>query len=236
MTLRSIFLDLDHTLLDTDSGDEKAYELTMDLAGQENPSLDLPRLQETYMGILAERPFSPDGEVVESWRRKLWHEALMEQNCDDFTLAVKLHDLYYDKRVDFFEWFAGVPEMLADLRKNYKLIIITNGDSKIQWPKLNKVEAVKHVDGIIVSGDTDIHKPDKAIFDMACELADCEATQAIHIGDSLKTDIQGGINAGLKASIWVRPEGTTRKADDPEPHFEIECAIQLPEVIEQLEN
>lgn len=38
----------------------------------------------------------------------------------------------------------------------------------------------------------------------------CAAAQAVHIGDSLKADIQGGINAGLAATVWVCPPSATQ--------------------------
>ena len=52
---------------------------------------------------------------------------------------------------------------------------------------------------IIVGGEEVLEgrpeKPAASIFMKACEMAGCEPAEAIHVGDSVASDIQGGINA-----------------------------------------
>ena len=42
-------------------------------------------------------------------------------------------------------------------------------------------------------------KPDASVFHKACKMVGCEPSEAVHVGDSLSTDILGGQNAGLGA-------------------------------------
>lgn len=58
--------------------------------------------------------------------------------------------------------------------------------------------------------------------------------QAMHIGDSLGADIQGGINAGLGATIWVDPLGKPLPHGAPRPTFIVKHVAELLWVLDQL--
>jgi len=44
-------------------------------------------------------------------------------------------------------------------------------------------------------------KPDAKIFEVAMSAAACAANEMIHIGDSIETDVNGALNAGV-TPIW----------------------------------
>ena len=60
---------------------------------------------------------------------------------------------------------------------------------------------------MVCSYDIGIPKPDPRIFQHTLTLLEVDASEAVMIGDSLKADIEGAINAGLEA-VWVDNEGT----------------------------
>ena len=80
-------------------------------------------------------------------------------------------------------------------------------------------------DRILVGGEEVLagrkEKPDPGIFLKACELAGCTPAEAIHVGDSLTTDVQGGINAGVRATVWINRHGKERPAGAAEPTFTV---------------
>ncbi len=55
------------------------------------------------------------------------------------------------------------------------------------------------VDAIVVSGVVGIEKPDPRIFDMALRAMDVRPTEAVHVGDSLRFDVDGATTAGIEA-------------------------------------
>ena len=56
-------------------------------------------------------------------------------------------------------------------------------------------------------------KPEKRFFDLVFDaIPDFDPTEAIVIGDSLSSDIQGGINAGLD-TCWYNPKGKPAPTD-----------------------
>ena len=52
------------------------------------------------------------------------------------------------------------------------------------------------------------------------------------VGDSLSSDIKGGINAGIK-TVWVNPEH--KNCGDIRPDYEIESLSQLEALLEELQ-
>jgi N-acylneuraminate-9-phosphatase len=234
--LKAAFLDLDHTLCDTDGIDEGVYAYTLDLAKAAAPQLDTPSLRAEYQGYIDRSPFSDDPAMpVGVWRTELWRRALATQGVDDAALAAHLHDSYYRYRKGVFCFRPGVPEMLCELRKSWTLIIITNGDASIQRPKLAGCRAEEYVDGIVVSGEQPVKKPHPDIFLTACKMANCEVHEAVHVGDNLGSDIQGGINAGLAATIWLPPPGAPADPQ-PRPDHIIQDILELPELLHQLQH
>jgi FMN phosphatase YigB (HAD superfamily) len=55
--------------------------------------------------------------------------------------------------------------------------------------------------------------------------------QAVHIGDSLAADVQGSVNAGLAAAIWINKKGTLPDGHLPSPHFVVSHVTDLPKVL-----
>ena len=62
------------------------------------------------------------------------------------------------------------------------------------------------------------------------------AAQALHIGDSLTSDIQGGINAGLGATVWISPTGATAPQEGPQPTYTIMHITELLPLLDQLDS
>lgn len=58
--------------------------------------------------------------------------------------------------------------------------------------------------------------------------------QALHVGDSLSSDIQGGINAGLGATVWISPTGATAPQEGPQPTYTIMHITELLPLLDQI--
>jgi len=56
-------------------------------------------------------------------------------------------------------------------------------------------------DALIDSGLVGVEKPDPRIFEMACERTHAKPEQALHLGDTMATDIDGAHNAGMRAAL-----------------------------------
>jgi FMN phosphatase YigB (HAD superfamily) len=95
----------------------------------------------------------------------------------------------------FMPEVAGMLQHLAS--KNIAAVIITNGHHKVQRDKLAACDAAAlfpEPAKVIVGGEEVLEgreeKPAVTIFAKACEAAGCTPEEAIHVGDSLATDVQ----------------------------------------------
>jgi FMN phosphatase YigB (HAD superfamily) len=71
-----------------------------------------------------------------------------------------------------------------------------------QQSKLAECGLTHLVDRLFVSADIGHTKPDKAAFASVLSRCACDAQHAVMVGDSLTTDIEGALSAGLHP-VWL---------------------------------
>ena len=116
--------------------------------------------------------------------------------------------------------------LLDRLKPLFKLVLITNGAVHIQNRRLEKSHMAHYFDGIYISEQMGCAKPDPAYFHQV--LADLNVTdlrQVLVIGDSLTSDVQGAVNAGLDI-CWFNPHHKENTAGLP-VSYEIDRIGQL---------
>ena len=83
------------------------------------------------------------------------------------------------------------------------LCCVSNADSDALTTALNKHGL--RFSAVVSSEEVRAYKPDPAIFEQALDRMDVAPHEAVHIGDSLHSDIRGAKALGIPA-IWVRRE------------------------------
>ncbi|MFF4874058.1 HAD family hydrolase [Streptomyces sp. NPDC000961] len=127
---------------------------------------------------------------------------------DTFGLDAPAADLwqeYVDLMAATVTCRADVLEGLAHLRATgWTIGIVTNGAGDIQRAKLAATGLADLVDGVAVSGDLEIRKPDLRLFELAASRCGVSlADGGWMVGDNAAGDIGGGHQAGLR-TIWLR--------------------------------
>lgn len=148
---------------------------------------------------------SPAIEKLHSWaplyRVAVWREALSQQGIEDDALAEELaHKFFKERRV--FPRYPEVDELLRKLSDNYKIGIVTNGVPDLQKDKLDGCGLRHWVSGTVISGECNVGKPDKRIFEFICQQLGVAPSECVMVGDNPERDIAGANNAGMK-SVWI---------------------------------
>ncbi|MDQ1596810.1 MAG: putative hydrolase of the superfamily [Microbacteriaceae bacterium] len=133
----------------------------------------------------------------------------------DLDLADDAHaDRWFDEyRIEYERSWAlhddAIP-CLEQLRAEGRRIgIITNGDLAFQQSKVKRVGLAPLVERVIASGDLGVAKPDRRIFEHACQMFGVAPADAVYVGDRLATDAIGAAEAGL-IGVWLdRPRAAT---------------------------
>ena len=90
---------------------------------------------------------------------------------------------------------------------------VTNGVSATQLNKLRLSGLAETMDGIFISEDIGVPKPDRAFFEYCLErVEEKDRSRILIVGDSLTSDIKGGVQAGI-ATCWYRPDGAVNDTD-----------------------
>ncbi|AVW93754.1 HAD family hydrolase [Vibrio parahaemolyticus] len=238
--LKAIFFDMDETLCGTSQADKAAGQKFAAWIQQTYPQVSDPQaflqryLQGVYKKLNAEFPqlvaLLPDENA---FRCGLIQTILAEDGIHIDAEQAQQAQHYFDSaRMGAFTFFPGVKEMLTDLRKHYKLVVITNGPIFSQHPKLKATQMDEWVDHIIVGGEEPEEKPAASIFQKALNLVDVKPEETLHIGDSLAADIAGANNMGI-LSVWVNATGASNPTEIT-PNFEIRETVELKEILKTL--
>ena len=190
-----ILFDADNTLLNFDAAESKA-------------------LAETLVNYGIE----PDAETVQTYRtinEELWRqlekgqikrEKLMAERFTRFLKAVDAAGDGAEMNRFYLEQLSTHPDLAApnvldvmkELAEVATLAVVTNGFDRVQSRRVAESGLKEFVEEVFVSEKLDSEKPNRKIFDTALRSLGVENRERVlMVGDSLTSDIQGGINAGL---------------------------------------
>ena len=123
----------------------------------------------------------------------------------------------------------GVEELLRELDGKFKMMLITNGLKSVQRPRLKNSTIKNYFEDIVISEEVGSAKPDSKIFDIAfSKMNNPEKTKVLMIGDSLSSDIQGGINYNLD-TCWLNVKSLN--SNGLAPTYEIKNISELKNIL-----
>jgi len=155
-------------------------------------------------------------ESTDELRFQIIATLLKEQGISNPAAALAVSRAYGDVRSESGVLpYPGVDRLLTDLKPNYKLGLLTNGPSDIQWEKVAALGFDKQFDAIIVAGDVGIYKPDVRVFEMLLEQLGSNPQHSLFAGDTYDTDIVGALNTGMHTAWIVQDDKTLLRGVRP---------------------
>lgn len=95
----------------------------------------------------------------------------------------------------------NVIHLIKELRKKYKVVLLSNASGEFLHKVLKKVNVDELFDCIIISSEVGIVKPSKEIFEMILNEMKIEASKSIFIDDNIKNVI-GAKNVGIDGIVF----------------------------------
>lgn len=130
----------------------------------------------------------------------------------DTSLAADFNRAYQNSLGDTVFYQDNSYELLKYLHGRYRQYLVTNGPADTQYHKLRTAGILPFLDGVFISGEIGAEKPSPQFFDAVFrKLGNVNRKQLLIIGDSLTSDMAGGIQAGIR-TCWYNPE------HQPVPH------------------
>lgn len=104
----------------------------------------------------------------------------------------------------------GAEELCRVLSRDHRLYLLTNAVASVQKTRFANSAIAPYFQGVFISEEVGVGKPDPAYFEYVFRAVPGLARDnALVIGDSLTSDIQGANNAGLPC-CWFNPKGQPR--------------------------
>ncbi len=222
----TILLDLDDTLLDFQKAERAALVKTLTELNIEPKEETLARYSVLN---LAQWRLLEKGELSRDEVKLRRYRLLFEEIGADCS-AQKAAELYEGYLGIGHYFIDGAEELLDVLSVDYSLYLVTNGTARVQEGRIESAGIAGYFKGIYISEKIGFNKPSKEFFDHCfAQIPDFEKEEAVIVGDSLTSDIQGGKNAGVK-TIWFNPTQSVNTSPI-RPDYEIMTLQELPILI-----
>lgn len=228
MNYNTLLFDVDDTLMDFGASERNAFSNAF-------LKYELPNGLTDYQ---------PDYREIS---KGLWHNleqglmSVSELGVERFKRLFQKHELNINPETfnSIYLGYLGkeahlTPRTLElfDQLSNFRLAVITNGFTDVQHSRIKISPLCNTFEQIITSEDAGCQKPEKAIFDYTfSKLGITDKQHVLIIGDSLTSDIQGGINYGID-TCWFNPD---RKENNTgiTPTYEIRELTDLIKIVER---
>jgi len=227
--IKYLFFDIDDTLFDFKRSEKVALSRTLEAFGIE-PSDE--------MISLYSRINRSQWEALE--RGEVTREVILFRRYELFfrELGVeadpKAAQKMYEKQLSqTYYYLPGAEALLEKLQGKYKIFLASNGTARVQDNRIKLSGIAKYFDGIFISERVGYNKPRREFFDAAfAMIKDFSRDETIIVGDSLTSDILGGINAGVRTCLY-NPKRKPPRADIT-PTYEIHELSELPELLRRI--
>jgi len=145
--------------------------------------------------------------------------------------ARQMSSAYVEQLAICSELLDGAHDVLQTLQEKYRLAIVTNGLEAVQRSRLAHSTIRDYITELIISEEIGAAKPQAEFFDAAfSRLGNPPKRNVLIIGDSLTSDIQGGVDYGLD-TCWFNPTAEPRPDKLP-ISYEIKHLRELLELLE----
>ncbi len=199
----TLLFDADATLMDFHRSEKEAVKECLEffsLPSGEDIIAKYSEINAGYWKMLERGEIEKEKLYPARWRSLIDHYGF---KCN----AVDISNKYIERLATKSYMLDGALALCERLHGRFKMYIVTNGQKDIQKSRLFPSPIFKFFDGCFISEDLGYEKPSVMFFDeVASRIPNYDPDKTIIIGDSLTSDMQGGINAHID-TCWYNPDG-----------------------------
>lgn len=224
--IKAILIDIDDTLLDFQKSSMKAIEICF-------KNCDLP-FDNNVLTVFHQ---INDGLWHKIEKKEITKPQLYEQRWKNIFEALNINFDGIEMEQLFRSTLSGIAEpvdnaytLLEYLYKKYPLYAASNSSFEHQKKRMTQANMLKYFKKMYVSEFVGAPKPAKEFFDYCLnDIGNVSPHEIVIIGDSLSSDILGGVNYGLK-TIWFNP---SKKAinSPPFPDHTVSTLLEIQNIL-----
>lgn len=206
-----IFFDIDDTLLDyKTSQDKAAFLFAKKYTNYIQSPEDFPAIWDQITERHMARYLSGEISFQDQRRCRVGESLGLTLSPQEADVIFNEYYQIYEESWNLFPDVESALEKLADF--SLPLAVITNGDKEHQTYKLRKLGILGYFTDVVTPACAGAAKPDSAIFNLAASRAGKIPSQCWYIGDNHAADYQGAKLAGYK-SVWLNRLGHQKDCD-----------------------
>ena len=205
--IQAIGFDLFNTLITVDTDTMKAaHGMLIASLRESGISLDEATFQHAYRDAVI-RFLEESRRSEKETHNRFWIcEALHSQghalSPEDPRVAAAV-EAYFSAFYPRVRLIPGTLEMLAELRRHYRLGLLSNfTHGPAAWRILTETGLTPFFDVILISGELGYRKPSPFLFQELAGQLSSENDGVLYVGDDPEADILGALRAGLQP-VWT---------------------------------
>lgn len=239
--IRGILFDINGTVTDirTDEEDAGIYRVLQNFLKYQRIRLPSDRIKSLYYEINKRQRQESNEEFPEFDVVKLFREIVENHASSAFQdLSVEKQNLLPEILAELFraaslrrlQVYPDVFPVLNELRKDFRLAVVSDGQSLWAIPELNDVGLAGYFDPVVISSDYGFRKPDERLFQIALRKMNMTPDEVLFVGNDMFRDVYGANKAGIR-NIFFRSYLDDKKITDAEPDYIIYNFSELLEAV-----
>ena len=201
---RYLLWDIDGTILNFELAERAAIRSLFDRFKLGECSDEMlmcySQINKRYWQLMESGKIKKDKMLVERFIEFFSYKGI---NAD---IAAEFNKEYQIALCDTIVFNDDAMDIIKHQKKTCKIIIVTNGTEVVQEKKLERSGLNDIVDNVFISELVGFEKPNIKFFEkVILEVGIKDLKEALIIGDSLTSDIQGGHNIGID-TCWYNPK------------------------------
>ena len=195
--MNSIMFDLYGTLIDihTDEAPDLFWESFAE-AVKEYKQYDYLELKKEYLSLCSKLEEEKEEIEILDVFEKLFNASRQAAN--------EIAQLFRKISTKYIKTYRGVDKLLTTLKSNgHKLYLLSNAQNAFTIPEMEELDLIKYFDGIAISSNYGVKKPNKDFYLRAMKDFNLDATNTWMIGNDYECDIKPAQELGLK-TIFIK--------------------------------
>lgn len=224
---RWLIFDADGTLFDFRLGETTALKLTTRRHDVEYS----PHLHDVYKVISADLWGRFErGEIDLKTLRvdrfgRLFEELEIDVDPESFNTDF-MRDLGQQTQL-----LPGAEDAVRDLSSRCRLLLATNGIAVVQRARFSSASIRRYFEDVVISDEIGVAKPQREYMDVVfAKMGDPPRSEVLMIGDSLSSDIAGGVEYGID-TCWFNPNGVELDGG-PRPTYTISELVEIDAIVD----
>lgn len=160
-------------------------------------------------------------------------------------MGISIDDLFkatvqaiLDERIKNISFPDSEKALIELKRRNLKIAFLGN---VLFWPGmatriiLEQNNLLKYADITLFGDEIGVQKPDKEVFEILADQANCKINEILHVGDSLINDFAGALIAGARATLLKRGMKSEIIVLNNKAYI-VNSLVKVPQIVDLINN